>query len=196
MVRPHKYLGGGTESHATREKIHHRPLRLGRLYRAEQNHENNHGGEISVAKKAASEAWRELMTEDELVLYDQDPTERFKTHDPDHVRREKNHIRYNEKYVQHEPGNQNCDNTFRHVLADEDDSRAEPETPIMATATSRKLINNPPADPAVAQAEKFLVEAIAALKEVPANCAICGEFMDGRQKRFGTDMIRSRAPPS
>jgi hypothetical protein len=125
-----------------------------------------------VGKKAASEAWRKLMTEDELALYDQDPTERFKTHDPDHVSREKYHVSYNEEYVQHQPGNQNSDNTFRQVLADEDDSRAEPETPIMATATSRKLINNPPSDPAVVQAAKFLVEAIAALKEVPANCPV------------------------
>jgi hypothetical protein len=139
--------------------------------------------------KNSGEAWRELMSEDELARYDQNP-ERFKTHDPDHVRREKNHVSYNEEYVQHQPGNQNSDSTFRHVLADENDS-GELETAVTVTATSRTLINKPPPDPARAQTAKLLVEAIAELAEIPATCFICGEALKNVTQDRVTIIIHS-----
>jgi hypothetical protein len=139
-----------------------------------------------VGKKAASEAWRKLMTSDELESYDawtarpaSQCSEKYRSRDSQRVSRQKNEVEYNPDFMQHQPGSRNFDGTFRQATTEDENQNEN---------TSRQPINKIPSDPTQA---KLLAEAIPALADVPATCFICGEGLkDGRQDRV-TMLIHS-----
>jgi hypothetical protein len=123
--------------------------------------------------KVGADDWRELMTHEELASFD---AGEYRPEDSQRVSRQKKEVEYNPDFMQHQPGSQNCDNSFRQAtLAGESDWPTEGEK------TSRQPINKMPSDPTQA---KLLAEAIPALADVSATCFVCGETLkDGRQDR-------------
>jgi hypothetical protein len=120
-----------------------------------------------------SEAWRELMTAEELESFD---AGKYRPQDSTHISRPKKEIEYNPEFMQHQPGSQNFDGSFRQASVEDDN-----DPPAKSEKTLRQPVNKMPSDPTQA---KLLAEAIPALADVAASCLICGEpLRDGRQER-------------
>jgi hypothetical protein len=125
-------------------------------------------------ENTASGDWRPLMSREELAAFDAGEYDNVETapRESDWVSRNKREVSYKAEYVQHQPGSQNDDGTFRHSVPGD---QAEQEV----NGELRTPLTEPTGDPELAEYHKKCIEAVEGFSQTPANCLICGTYLRG-----------------
>lgn len=137
------------------------------------------------------EAWRALMSAEELAAFDVGGYEDIEKapRESDRVSRSKREVSYKPEFSQHQPGNQNSDGTFRRSAARNWDERktGSSRNPQQGPDPDKDYLRVPIAqgteqDPDLTAYYRKCIAAIEGFAEVPANCTVCGVFLRGDTK--------------
>lgn len=134
------------------------------------------------------DAWRALMSAEELAAFDAGEYKSLELapRESDRINRAKRLVSYKPEYVQHQPGNQNNNGTFRRSVALDWDGRKTGSGPNPQQGPNPEkdyllapIADGAQADPDLAEYHKKCIEAVEGFAEVPANCMVCGTFLRG-----------------